>query len=105
MRQMMIASMLVRTPYKLLPNIVANEEIVPEFVPYVASRGAAPIVGAAMPLLSEPQALAAMKSSLAEIRAEFDGIDPGEGAAERILSLLGSWSQSEVDSGSEPREA
>ena len=103
--QMMIASMLVRTPYKLLPNIVAGEEIVPEFVPYVASRGAAPIVGAAMPLLSEPQALAAMKSSLAEIRAEFDGIDPGEVAAERILSLLGSWSQSEVDSGSEPPEA
>lgn len=99
--QMPIASLMVRTPWKLLPNIVAGEEIVPEFVPYVASRGADPIVKAAWPLLEDPEAMAGMKASLAGVRACFEGIDPGEVAAERILSLLDSWADTGTDSGPE----
>ena len=90
--QMPVASLMVRTPWKLLPNIVAGEEIVPEFVPYVASRGAEPIVEAAMPLLEDPEALTAMRASLAEVRSRFEGIDPGEVAAERMLALVDVWS-------------
>ena len=89
--QTLIASVLIKTPFKLLPNIVAGKEIVPEFVPYVASQGPAPILAAAMPLLSEPETLESMRRRLADMRALFGEIDPGEAGAERILSLLASW--------------
>ena len=89
--QMLIASLLVRTPWKLLPNIVAGKEIVPEFVPYVASKGAAPMVDEALPLLAKPEKLESMSRRLADMRALFGEADPGKEGAQRILSLLESW--------------
>ena len=89
--QMVIATLFVRTPFKLLPNIVAGREIVPEFVPYLASRGSSPIIGAAMPLLADPAALEAMRGELATARGRFGDLDPGVAAGDRILALLDEW--------------
>ncbi|MCP4836892.1 MAG: hypothetical protein GY895_19240 [Phycisphaera sp.] len=92
--QMIIATIVVRTPFKLLPNIVAGREIVPEFVPYLASRGSSPIIEAAMPLLTDPEAMAVMRRDLAAARREFGDLDPGRAAADRILGLLDDWGTS-----------
>lgn len=89
--QMWIANTFVRTPFKLLPNIVAEEMVVPEFVPYRAGRGARPIIEAALPMLEDRTRLDAMRERLVEIRAMFDGVDPGEAAADTILGLLEEW--------------
>jgi lipid-A-disaccharide synthase len=89
--QAVIASMLIKTPFKLLPNIVAGEEIVPEFVPYVASRGPELILASALPLLAEPEKLESMRRRLTDMKALFGGFDPGEEGARRILALLDSW--------------
>ena len=89
--QTIVASIFIRTPWKLLPNIVANREVVPEFVPYPASRGPRPIIEAALPLLADEVALDAMRSRLSEVRAAFRDLDPGPEAAERILELLSGW--------------
>ena len=89
--QMIIATIVVRTPFKLLPNIVAGREIVPEFVPYLASRGSSPIIEAAMPLLTDPDAMAVMRRDLAAARRDFGDLDPGRAAADRILGLVDGW--------------
>ena len=89
--QMPIATTFVRAPFKLLPNIVAGEEIVPEFVPYRAGLGAAPIIDAAMPLLEDRTRLDAMRARLEAVLARFAGVDPGSAAADTILDLLDRW--------------
>ncbi len=99
--QTWIAGAIVSTPFKLLPNIVAGEEVVPEFVPYRSSRGATPIIDAAMPMLEDRTRLDAMRERLAEIRAMFGGVDPGEAAADTILALHAEWGGSAGDGGGE----
>ena len=86
--QMLITWAMLRIPFKLLPNIVAGEQVVPEFVPYDQKRGAAPIIETAMPLLEDPAALAAMRTRLEEVRAMFDGHDPAIKASDVILKVL-----------------
>ena len=88
--QTLVADIMVRIPFKLLPNIVAGEEVVPEFVPYVQSHGATPIIEAALPLLEDPTALAAMRGRLERVRAMFDGHDPATEAATVMLDRLDS---------------
>ncbi|RPG19644.1 MAG: hypothetical protein CBB69_004810 [Phycisphaera sp. TMED9] len=86
--QTLVARTMLRIPFKLLPNIVAGREVVPEFVPYDQRRGATPIVETALPLLDDPAALAAMKTRLEGVRAMFDGHDPAIKAADGILDVL-----------------
>ncbi len=86
--QTLVSGTMLRIPFKLLPNIVAGEAVVPEFVPYVQSLGADPIIEAAMPLLEDPAALAAMRSRLEGVRALFDGHDPATEAATVLLERL-----------------
>ncbi len=100
--QMAIANAVVRTPFKLLPNIVAGEEVVPEFVPYRAGLGATPIIEAAMPLLERRHELEAMRGRLESVRATFDGIDTGPVAASRIIDMLEGWRLESGETGSFP---
>ena len=86
--QTLVSGAMVRIPFKLLPNIVAGEEVVPEFVPYVQSLGAKPIIDAALPLLEDPATLAAMRGRLERVRAMFDGHDPATEAATVMLEKL-----------------
>jgi len=88
--QTLVSGTMLRIPFKLLPNIVAGEEVVPEFVPYVQSLGAKPIIEAALPLLEDPAALAAMRGRLERVRAMFDGHDPATEAAAVMLDRLDS---------------
>jgi lipid A disaccharide synthetase len=86
--QMLITWVMLRIPFKLLPNIVAGEQVVPEFVPYDQKLGAGPIIETAMPLLEDPAALAAMRRRLEGVRAMFDGHDPAIKASDVILEVL-----------------
>lgn len=90
--QTLVSGTMLRIPYKLLPNIVAGEAVVPEFVPYVQSLGAKPIIETALPLLDDAAALAAMRNRLEGVRAMFDGHDPATEAATVLLEKIDSRS-------------
>lgn len=81
-----ISRIVLRTPHRLLPNIIAGKRIVPEFVPHAG--GAGPIVTAATPLLEDSRALAQQTAALEQVRAQFAGHDPGAEAAALILQLI-----------------
>ena len=83
------SKVLLRTPYRLLPNIVANDEVVPEFVPYLGMRGSGPIVAAATRLISDKRQLAQTAAALAHVRSRFDDHDTHAEAGEIVLGLLG----------------
>jgi lipid-A-disaccharide synthase len=74
-----LAKVVIRAPHLLLPNIIAGEEIVPEFVPY--SGGPGPIAETAMSLLGDGRQLARMRDDLRKVAATFEGRDPARAAA------------------------
>ncbi|MCA9286207.1 MAG: hypothetical protein KDA22_13365 [Phycisphaerales bacterium] len=80
------AKVILRTPYRLLPNIIAGREIVPEFVPHVGGPG--PILHAATELLRDSRRLALQREELSRAVARFRGHDPANEAAESILKFL-----------------
>ncbi len=81
-----ISWLVIRTPHRLLPNILAGKRIVPEFVPYTGGKGR--IVAAATPLLEDTRELAKQAALLDQVRAQFAGHDPGAEAAALILDVL-----------------
>ena len=86
--QMVVASIFVRAPYKLLPNVVAGEEVVPEFVPYCSWRGARPITAAAFDLLQDASSLKRAGRALELVRDAFGEHRPDDEAAEAILDVF-----------------
>ena len=52
----LLSKAVLRAPFRLLPNVIADREIVPEFVPYVG--GPQPIVSAARNILSDSKVAA-----------------------------------------------
>ncbi|MCH2160883.1 MAG: hypothetical protein MK085_03305 [Phycisphaerales bacterium] len=83
------SKLLLKTPHRLLPNIVAGDEVVPEFVPYLGMRGTGPIVHATTQLVSDKRALAQSAAALAHVRARFENHDAHAEASEIVLDLLG----------------
>jgi len=81
------ARIMLRTPYRLLPNIIAGREIAPEFVPHAG--GAGPIIEAAATLLRDSRRLAEQSQELARIGEAYAGRHPAEDAAEAILATIG----------------
>lgn len=81
------AKLLLRTPLRLLPNLIAGREIVPEFVPHVG--GAGPVIHAAGELLRDSRRLAHQSEELARIAQAYQGRDPGAEAADAILEVMG----------------
>jgi lipid-A-disaccharide synthase len=81
----MIARVLLRTPDRLLPNLVAGERIVPEFVPWAG--GLAPIERAAESLLADPALADRQRRRLGDVRASSDGHDAEAEAAEAVLAV------------------
>jgi len=90
------AMVLLRTPHRLLPNIIAQRRIVPEFVPYWG--GAKPITEAADHLLQDSQRLAQASEDLKRVAARFRGHVPEVEAAQALLALLdrGTWAPEEA---------
>jgi lipid-A-disaccharide synthase len=82
----LVSRFLLRTPYRLLPNIIAGREIVPEFVPYAG--GAAPIIERARDLLTDSTNAATQIDELAGLRGQFEGHDPATEAARSIIDLI-----------------
>ena len=82
-----IAKRLVKVRYAHLANIMANEEIVPEFIQKKCAADA--IVHAAMQLLQSPEAQRANFSWIAERLGLGQKQTPSEKAAAFVLSFLG----------------
>ncbi|MFZ5493686.1 MAG: lipid-A-disaccharide synthase [Pseudomonadota bacterium] len=80
-----IARRLVKTPHVAIPNLLAGERLVPEFIQHAATPEA---LGAALIGLLEPRANAAMRASLQALRPP-GGADPAERAAEAVLEVAG----------------
>lgn len=76
------SKVLLRTPYRLLPNLIAGREIVPEFVPYAG--GPMPIVIAAGPYLADSKNRAVQSQELARVCQRYIGKKPAEEAAHWI---------------------
>ncbi len=82
-----LASKLVlRTPFRLLPNIIAEREIVPEYVPYCG--GALPIVKQATHYLADSKNGAIQSQELARVCQRFVNKKPPEEAARLIIKII-----------------
>ena len=80
-----IARRLVRTPHVAIPNLLAGERLVPEFIQHAVTPAA---LGAALAGLLEPDANAAMQARLEALRPP-PGADPAERAADAVLEVAG----------------
>ena len=69
-----------------LINILAERELIPEFMPYYDST--VPIGRCAIDLLSAPDRLAAMRRELAELLSGFNQPGASDRAAEMVLSMI-----------------
>jgi lipid-A-disaccharide synthase len=83
----LLSRFLLRTPYRLLPNILAGRPIVPEYVPYAGGPG--PIVRDAHRYLSDSREAARQREALRIVLQSFAGHDPAGEAAEQILGVIG----------------
>ncbi|MBX3390085.1 MAG: hypothetical protein KF691_11615 [Phycisphaeraceae bacterium] len=89
------ARWLLTTKYFTLPNLIAGEEILPEFVPHFG--GAGPIAKAAAELLRDPQKLASQQHELRRVLEKFDGLHAGPLAADQIERIAGLPRQSRAN--------
>ena len=80
------AKLILRTPFRLLPNIIAEREIVPEFVPHVGGPDA--IVKQASRYLSDSKNAAVMSEELHRVCLRFANRDPAEAAAKLIAKVI-----------------
>jgi lipid-A-disaccharide synthase len=81
-----IARRLVRVKYAAMPNLLANEEVFPEFIQGAAT--AENLARAALELLRDEPRRARVKTRLAEIIASLGGAGATRRAAKGILETL-----------------
>jgi lipid-A-disaccharide synthase len=81
------AKIMLRTPHRLLPNILAGRRIVPEFVPAPPWISPRTIVEAATPFLKDSKNMAIAAEELRRVAQRFQGRDPAHAAADIILRL------------------
>jgi lipid-A-disaccharide synthase len=82
------SKIMLRTPFRLLPNIIAGREIVPEFVPAPPWISPRTIVEAATRFLKDSKNMAIAAEELRRVALRFHGKRPEEAAAEIILRLV-----------------
>ncbi len=80
------AMLVLRTRYRLLPNIIADREIVPEFVPHV--WGPLPIVKQATYFMHDSKHGAVQSEELARVCLRFAHRKPAEEAAALIAQIV-----------------
>ncbi|MDO8630906.1 MAG: lipid-A-disaccharide synthase [Phycisphaerales bacterium] len=81
----LIARWMIHTPYLSLPNILANREIVPEFMPYY--RSTEPIAKRAIELLKSDEERSRMVSDLAAVVEPLRGRSASSTAAAMLLDM------------------
>lgn len=81
-----IAKQIAHVKYIAMPNLMAGEEIFPEFLQHAAT--AENIFRAALELLTNPDRRAAVNAKSAKVVASLGGPGAAERAAEAIVSLL-----------------
>ena len=82
----LVGNVMLTIPNRLLPNILAGERIVPEFVPYCG--GSRPIVEAVENFLRDSRTAAEAQVALKRVLSTFSGHDFATESAEAILELL-----------------
>ncbi len=80
------AKLLLRTSYKLLPNIIADDDIVPEYVPWC--RGPARIVTKAHWLLNDSRRTAEQQQGLRRALGTYRGHDFARQSADVIAATV-----------------
>ncbi len=81
-----VARMLITTRFFSLPNILADRELVPEFMPYYSST--VPIAERAAELLRDPGARQAMAADLKELVEPFLNADASTTTAKILIDLI-----------------
>jgi lipid-A-disaccharide synthase len=81
-----LAKLLVRSRYRLLPNIIAEREVVPEFAPHLG--GPAPIVKKASRILLDSKHGAVQSEELHRVCLRFANHDPAVEAAKGIMEQI-----------------
>ena len=82
----LIARQIVRVKHLAMPNLLAGEEIYPEFIQHQATPDN--ITRAALELLDHPERRSAMKAKLAEVTKSLGEPGASQRAAEAVLQLL-----------------
>jgi len=82
----LVSLLLLRTRFRLLPNIIAEREIVPEFVPHFG--GAMSIVRQANRYLQDSKNAAIQSQELARVCSRFVNKNPPEEAAKLIIKVI-----------------
>jgi lipid-A-disaccharide synthase len=82
----LLAKLLISSSHRLLPNIIAEREIVPEFVPYLGGPG--PIVKRSSWILLDSKHGAIQAEELHRVCLRFGNHEPGREAARAILELI-----------------
>jgi lipid-A-disaccharide synthase len=82
-----IAKRLVQVKYLAMPNLLAEEEVFPEFIQGAAT--APNLARAAFQLLRDPDRRAHIKAKLTEVKAALGPPGASQRAAQAILQLLG----------------
>jgi lipid-A-disaccharide synthase len=92
----LVSKLVLRAPHRLLPNIIAGKEVVPEFVP--TALGAQAFADAADEFLKDSRRAAAASAELRRMMAPYSGHRPGPEAAALILRVLakGTLSKDEI---------
>ncbi|MDG2292320.1 MAG: hypothetical protein P8L37_06650 [Phycisphaerales bacterium] len=80
------AKLLLRTQYRLLPNIIAEQEVVPEYVPHIG--GSRPIVNVAARVFNDSRNAAEQTSNLAKIISRFSNKHFADEGAVLILKTI-----------------
>ncbi len=80
------AHLMIRTPYRLLPNIVAEREIIPEFVPHIG--GPTSIVRQATRYLLDSKHAAVQSEELHRVCLRFANHRPAEEATRAIIKAI-----------------
>ncbi|MSR68751.1 MAG: hypothetical protein EXS17_00140 [Phycisphaerales bacterium] len=79
------AKVMLRSPWRLLPNILAQRTLVPEFVPWAGSS--TPIIEAALRFAGDQKLREQVSAGMRLVTASFAGHDPGEESAAVILAV------------------
>ena len=82
---MLGSKIMLNTPNRLLPNVIAGERVVPEFIP--CGNIAGHIATEAIDLLRDTTAMQEMRDRLQKEAAVYDSHNPSNEAAEIILSF------------------